>query len=289
MKVGIDSYCYHRYFGEVYPFQKDPRIRWNVSRFLKRALELNVDGVSLETCFLPNLDPGFLSDLREQLDGQRLDRVLAWGHPDGLEGGKNQAALQDLINHIPIARQLGARVMRIVGSSLRFRNESSAIHIAELAKLLPRATQVAEAEGVILAIENHIDFTAREILELLERVGSAFLGVNFDTGNALRLFEDPVKEAALLASHIHATHVKDLSPRRGGSPQEWNFWESVPAGHGIIDILGIMRVLKDQGYQGTLCVEVDCLREDWEEDQAVEISVNYVREKSSLLESERNS
>jgi hypothetical protein len=21
MKIGIDSYCYHRYFGEVYPFQ----------------------------------------------------------------------------------------------------------------------------------------------------------------------------------------------------------------------------------------------------------------------------
>ena len=24
MKVGIDSYCYHRFFGEVYPDQKEP-------------------------------------------------------------------------------------------------------------------------------------------------------------------------------------------------------------------------------------------------------------------------
>ena len=37
-------------------------------------------------------------------------------------------------------------------------------------------------------MENHIDFTAREILQLIEDVGSTNFGVNFDTGNALRLF-----------------------------------------------------------------------------------------------------
>ena len=85
----------------------------------------------------------------------------------------------------------------------------------------------------------------------------------------LRLFEDPVEEAKLLAPYIHATHIKDLSPRRGGSPEEWNFWESVPAGQGVVDIQGVMRVLQAQGYPGVLCVEVDCLRESWEEDDAV--------------------
>ena len=33
MKVGIDSYCYHRYFGEVYPDQKDPGVRWTFPGF----------------------------------------------------------------------------------------------------------------------------------------------------------------------------------------------------------------------------------------------------------------
>ena len=33
MKVGIDSYCYHRYFGEVYPDQQDPGHSLDVSRF----------------------------------------------------------------------------------------------------------------------------------------------------------------------------------------------------------------------------------------------------------------
>ena len=284
MKIGVDSYCYHRYFGEVYPFQTDPGKRWSTTDFVKKAVELKVEGVSLETCFFSSLDAGYLSDLKAMLDQHSLDRVVAWGHPDGLEGGKNLAALSDLVKHIGVAKAMGAKVMRIVGSSLRFRDDVHEPQIERLTAMLKQAVRVAEDEDLILAIENHIDFTASEILTLIDRVGSKFFGVNFDTGNALRLFEDPVVEARLLAPFIHATHIKDVSPRRGGSPREWNFWESVPAGKGVVDVAGVMKVLKDQVYQGTLCVEVDCLRPDWDEDQAVEMSVNYLREQDSRFE-----
>ncbi len=277
MKVGIDSYCYHRYFGEVYPFQKNPEKRWTIDDFLSRAVALRVEGVSLETCFLPLAEPGFCNRLTDTLNEHQLERILAWGHPDGLEGGTNEGALTDLISHIGIAHSLGATVMRIVGSSLRFRHEPHDPQLQRLSAMLREAVKVAEEKGVLLAIENHIDFTAREILGLIESVGSRSLGVNFDTGNALRLFEDPVEEARLLASHVYATHIKDLSPRRGGSPRDWNFWESVPVGHGIVDIAGILRVLRKSGFQGVLCVEVDCLRETFEEDQAVAASLEYLR------------
>ena len=283
MKIGIDSYCYHRYFGEIYPFQRDPGTRWNTTDFIRRAADLKVDGVSLETCFFSSLEAGYLRDLKQLLDQHQLDRVVAWGHPDGLEGGKNLAALSDLVKHIGVAKAMGAKVMRIVGSSLRFRDDAHEPQIERLAATLKEAVRVAEDEDLILAIENHIDFTASEILTLIDRVGSKFFGVNFDTGNALRLFEDPVAEARLLAPFIHATHIKDVSPRRGGSPREWNFWESVPAGKGIVDVAGVMKVLKDQGYTGTLCVEVDCLRPDWQEDEAVEMSVNYLGEQDARL------
>jgi sugar phosphate isomerase/epimerase len=277
LKIGIDSYCYHRYFGEVYPFQKDPGTRWSTTDFVRRAIHLKVEGVSLETCFFSSLDAGYLRDLKAMLDEHNLDRVVAWGHPDGLEGGKNQGALRDLIKHFEVAKALGAKVMRIVGSSLRFRDEAHGPQLERLSVMLKEGVRGAEDQNIILAIENHIDFTASEILTLIDQVGSKSFGVNFDTGNALRLFEDPVEEARLLAPFIHATHIKDVSPRRGGSPREWNFWESVPVGKGVVDVAGVMKVLKDQNYQGTLCVEVDCLRPEWEEDQAVEMSIDYLR------------
>ncbi len=39
MKVGIDSYCYHRFFGEVYPQQRRPANGMTLEDFLNRALE----------------------------------------------------------------------------------------------------------------------------------------------------------------------------------------------------------------------------------------------------------
>ena len=284
MKVGIDSYCYHRYFGEVYDFQKDPGKTWTLEDFVNRAIELKVDGVSLETCFIPSFDEDYLKKIKDMLDEADIDRVVAWGHPDGLEAGKNEEALKDMIEMIDIAEFMGgSKIMRMVGSSLMFRYEPHGPQLSKLTQMLKEAVKVAEDKGVIIAMENHIDYTASEILELINNVGSKNLGVNFDTGNALRLFEDPVEEAKILAPHIYATHIKDVSPKRGGSPQEWNFWESVPAGKGVIDVPGVMNVLKDAGYEGVLAVELDCLREDWEEDQAVEMSVNYLREQDAKL------
>ncbi|MEK7395571.1 MAG: sugar phosphate isomerase/epimerase family protein [Candidatus Poribacteria bacterium] len=284
MRIGIDSYCYHRYFGEVYDFQKDPGKRWSLEDFLKRAIELKVNGVSLETCFIPSFERYYLKKLKDTLDEANMDRVVAWGHPDGLEAGKNEKALRDLIKMIDVAEFMGgSKIMRIVGSSLMFRYESHEPQIKKLTQMLKEATKVAEDKGVILAMENHIDYTASEILDLINRVGSKHLGVNFDTGNALRLFEDPVEEAKILAPYIYATHIKDVNPKRGGSPKEWNFWESVPAGKGIVDIPGVMKVLKDQGYKGMLAIELDCLREEEEEDKAVEMSVSYLREQYAKL------
>ena len=89
MKVGIDSYCYHRFFGEVYPQQPAPQRRLSLEDFLSRARELDVDGVSLESCFFPRLDSSYLAGIKKLLDGFGFDRVYAWGHPDGLEGGLN--------------------------------------------------------------------------------------------------------------------------------------------------------------------------------------------------------
>ena len=284
MKIGIDSYCYHRYFGEVYDFQKDPGKTWSLEDFINRAIELKVDGVSLETCFVPSFEKDYLKKIKDTLDEANIDRVVAWGHPDGLEAGKNEEALKDLIGMIDIAEFMGgSRIMRIVGSSLTFRYEPHEPQLEKLTQMLKEAVKVAEDKGVIIAIENHIDYTASEILDLINRVGSKNLGVNFDTGNALRLSEDPVEEAKILAPHICATHIKDISPRRGVSPKEWNFWESVPAGEGFVDIPGVMKVLKDAGYEGVLAVELDCLREEWEEDQAVEMSINYLREQDARL------
>ena len=277
MKVGIDSYCYHRYFGEIYPDQKDPGFRWTFLDFVNRAAELGVDGVSLESCYFESLQPGHLKEIKAALDEKRLERVLAWGHPDGLEAGRNRTAWKEMNDLIPKARLMGADIMRIVASSLQFRNEPHGPQIDAVVKMLKESVKIAADAGIVLAIENHIDYTSEEIHQILQRVGSDRLKVNFDTGNTLRMMEDPVKAARRLGPYTVATHTKDLDACRHVPPEEWYFFSSVVVGTGLIDIPGVVRALKECGYTGVLAVESDHHKDNQDEDKLVAASVAYLK------------
>jgi sugar phosphate isomerase/epimerase len=277
MKVGIDSYCYHRYFGEVYPDQTDPGIRWTFHDFVNRAAELEVDGVSLESCFFESLDPSYLSEIKAALDERGMERVLAWGHPNGLEAGRNVDAWREMNTLIPKAQFMGAGIMRIVASSLMFRHEPHGPQIDAVVRMLDESAKIAADNGVTLAIENHIDYTSEEIMQILERVDSDALKVNFDTGNTLRMMEDPVAAARRLGPCVVATHTKDLDACRHVRPEEWYFFSSVPVGTGLIDMPGVIGALHEAGYQGVLAVESDHHKDQQDEDKLVADSITYLK------------
>src|SRR5580692_4647837 len=113
MRIGIDSYCFHRFFGEVYDEQPAPGSPMTMEDFIDFAVELAVDGVSLESCFFPTMERSWFLELKARLDDFDLERVYAWGHPTGLEDGTNPAALEDLVTQISYAELLGAKVMRV--------------------------------------------------------------------------------------------------------------------------------------------------------------------------------
>jgi len=284
MKIGIDSYSFHRYFGEVYPgLQRDPGVTWDMARdFVDYARAQEVDEVALETLFFPAFDEGYCRDLKARLDEAGLSRVVGWGHPDGLHGGRDEEALADLKRHIPVAPRLGAQIMRIVVSSMLYVDEPKEPQIRGSIRMLTEAVEVARDNGVTLALENHIDFTSAELLRIVEGVDSEYLKVNFDTGNALRLFEDPVEAARRLAPYTIATHTKDIMAHgKGGTPLErFTWWPSCPVGAGLVDVPALVRVLDEAGFQGSLAVELDLLGDPFaeraEEDLVAE-SLAYLR------------
>jgi 3-oxoisoapionate decarboxylase len=288
VKVGIDSYCYHRFFGEVYPQQQAPPRRLSLEDFLSRARELDVDGVSLESCFFPRFDSSYLAGIKKLLDGFGFDRVYAWGHPDGLEGGLNERAYEDMVASIEHARAIGADVMRVVGSSLMFRNQPHQPQLERLTRMFSDAMKLAEKSGVRLAVENHIDFNSDEMLSLIRAVDSPFLGINFDTGNFVRLLDDPIKGMEKLAKHVYATHIKDLKPQKGVAADEWYFFSCTPVGDGIVDNLQLARLLARVGYQGFLAVEIDFLHPDYhgDEDGAVAQSIRELKKIVAAVEME---
>jgi sugar phosphate isomerase/epimerase len=239
----------------------------------------------LESCFFPEFGAAYLARLKEKLDALGFDRVYAWGHPDGLEAGGNEAAKDEMIQHIDHAAAIGAPVMRVVGSSLMFRNQPHEPQLKILAEWFREAAGIAEKKGIRLAVENHIDYNSEEILRLIDAVGSEYFGVNLDTANFIRVLDDPVEATRKLARHVFATHIKDLRPVKGIPVTEWYYFSSVAAGTGLVQIREIAEILAGVGYKGFLAFEVDMPHPDYEdkEEEMIAESITYLREIASGL------
>lgn len=285
MKLGIDSYSFHRYFGEVYPdLQQDPGITWDMTEdFVPFAATQDVEEVALESIFFPVFDDGYCANLSAALDEAGLERILGWGHPDGLRGGTDEEALADLKRHLPRAPGLGVKIVRMVASSMLYVDEPRAPQITNTIRMIKEAVEVAAEYDVTLALENHIDFTGPEMLQIIEGVGSERLKVNLDTGNPIRVYEDPVECARVLAPHVISTHTKDVTTAgKGGSPStRFPFFPSCPTGSGVVDFEGVVAELEKVGFTGSLGIELDLIAPPWvdtPEPELVTQSLDYLRQ-----------
>jgi len=136
------------------------------------------------------------------------------------------------------AKAAGAMVIRTVClSGRRYENFHTAAEFAEFRKdaiaALKRAEPIVRKHKVKLAVENHKDWRAAELIEILDMIGSEWLGVTLDFGNSISLIEDPMDVLNTLAPRAFTTHVKDM----GVAEYEDGFLLSeVPLGQGLLDL-----------------------------------------------------
>jgi sugar phosphate isomerase/epimerase len=125
---------------------------------------------------------------------------------------ENGTADAQLANGIRIASAVGSPVLRIVLGTWEDRLTDGGIyrHIDSLVGVLKSARSRALDAGVRLAVENHAgDMRSEEVAALVEMAGRDFVGVNFDSGNALWTLEDPVDALERLAPYVVTTSLRD--------------------------------------------------------------------------------
>lgn len=290
MRVGIDTYSYHRFFGEIRDGEEDPGLRWDTWDFLERAAALRADGVSLETCYLRLDDPAWRRELAARLNRHGLEAVLAWGHSEGpqsgLHMGRSAPRLVEMLRCVEYAAELDMPLMRIVvGTFTHWRKEPEAEAAARLAPALEFACRYAAERGVSLAVETHCALSVPALMELVERVNGANggfpqarLGVVFDTANVVRVGSDLLQAARLTAEHVMMLHVKDIDMAAADRDDPAGWWPCVALGTGGLDLDGALRIFARSGFDGLACVELATLPAGSDEDRMVADGVRWLRE-----------
>ncbi len=123
--------------------------------------------------------------------------------------------------------------------------------IFTIAEKLYVPCRMAADYGVNVLLEPHgpITDSIKGIQDIMDLLGNPkSLGVNMDTGNSWLGGTDPVEMAKVFKDKIYHIHWKDLGeewlPRRG--KQFGCGFSTIPVGKGVIDIKGVVDVLKDR-------------------------------------------
>jgi sugar phosphate isomerase/epimerase len=199
MRIGLDSYSL-RYAAGIWGWRADTCL--TPEGYLRVAAELGLAGVHFaDLRHFESLEDAYLTSLRDEADAVGLYLELGTG---GTDPGHLREALR-------AAKTLGSPVLRTFVGGSRWHSEvSGAELVCQAAVNLREVLPVAEQLGVRIALENHLDLTTEELLDLLRAVGSGHLGVCLDTGNGLGLLEDPVASAEALAPYVFTTHLKEF-------------------------------------------------------------------------------
>lgn len=138
---------------------------------------------------------------------------------------------------VRLAKEAGATVLRCYMGGRRYEDLQEVGAFKRYAELVLGRVGLAEPvlrrHGVRLGVENHKDFRAAELAELLNKVSSENVGWCFDFGNNLALLEDADRLLQHVGPFLVTTHVKDMALMA----DEVGFqMAEVPLGQGVLDL-----------------------------------------------------
>lgn len=203
----------------------------NLAGMLQRTRELG--GEVFQICdYLPILD---CSD-----HDLRALRTSASDLGVVLELGTKGIATDHLSRYLKIADLLGAKVLRSMVYTPDHRPA-----LAEAERLLKQVQPAFEASGVSIALETYEQLSSKDLVRLVESVGSKNVGICLDPANCVAALENPIDVIDRCAPYVVNMHVKDFAfTRRGG----WVGFtlEGAELGTGLLDYDYLMKAVNPE-------------------------------------------
>ena len=171
--------------------------------YIALATELGARSLELWDGWIKPMSDAELAALKLRLNALDMEPVLSAGlqtvdieNLSACSGGAGGALRQAGDDADPLRRP--DRRRRRAGSSCWRAATKSSERYAPLAK----------AAGVTLLIENHQDFTSRELVDFCETYGES-VRIVFDTANSFPVAESPLDFARVIAPYVRYVHAKD--------------------------------------------------------------------------------
>lgn len=217
--------------------------------FIALTEELGGKAIELWEGWLKPMSDIELGALKARLDGLGWKRVLS----SGLQHGDVDFLLRT-------AGALDAKYVRFALTPILCGDRAAAGPkwyelIASVREKLERYAPMAEAAGVTMLIENHQDFTSRELVGFCDEFGPA-VRIVFDMANTFPVGESPLDFTRVIAPYVRHCHVKDYNVQ---FTDEGIRLVRCPSGDGAVPFKEMFEILGQHNDEMIACIEIGAL------------------------------
>ncbi len=217
--------------------------------FIKLTEELGGKAIELWEGWFKAMSDAELAALRTRLDTLGWKRVLS----SGLQQGD-----MDLL--IRCAKALDAKYIRVALTPILCGDRAAAGQkwhelVHSVHEKLEAVVPKLEAADVTLLIENHQDFTSRELVGLCDEYGE-HVRIVFDMANTFPVAESPLDFTRVIAPYVRHCHVKDY--RVVFEPDGFRLVRC-PSGDGCVPHKEMFDILAQHNDEMIACIEIGAL------------------------------
>jgi len=234
-KLGIVKFSYNLRLTA----ERSGRIKGQISdplNFLEHCHQIGAGGIQMD---IGVRDQAYIGRLREKAEAYGMFLEASAGLP------ADQSAIERYEAVVRTAARAGAKIIRVAMGGRRYEQFDKAEQFNAFKERSWKSVQLAEPVAarhrIRLAIENHKDWRVPEMLDMLNHISSAYVGVCVDTGNSFALLEDPMAVVEAYAPYAFATHLKDMAV---AEYEDGFLLADVPLGQGLLDLSKMVRILR---------------------------------------------
>lgn len=252
--------------------------RMNLERFLETASALSLDAVELHTSAFPSTDPATLRRIRRACHRRGLHlSYIGISNNFGKEGDALREEVAQVKRWVDVAAEMGVPMVRVFAAWIPPGEPEENVW-KRLLDALEETVVHGERRDVVIGIQNHnhgsVTRTGEDILRLLKRIESPYLGHILDTGQYIgspgasgSTSDQPATDSvytSIATTAPYALHVRAKFYRVSRGEEEW------------LDYPRILEILRSARFNGTMSV----VYEGWDvepSESAVPKAVAYLR------------
>lgn len=219
---------------------------------------LGLDAVDLGIVLLKNHTPVYTQQVVDELSEVGIGIGMITDYPDFTNPDplQREREMDYLRRDIALASRVGARLLRVTAGQ-----HHPGVPVADqttwAAECLAKMGDVGTHYGVELVVENHskpgawhyydLTYDPEVFVDLVRRLASTPIGVNFDTANTVAAGHDPVPVLEEVADQVISVHAADTESKGNFKP--------VVVGTGAVPFPELFAVLRRRGFDNWICIE----------------------------------